>query len=117
MAASLDDILSLFKKWKKGGNTLRMKLVQGGSMTLDGGVSISDDSSDDKAVFKFGCGLASGAIDIPLVNEFVRFDILTSEQPRPFDPLAPTYDICIQITWTIGNDRCTVCNVRGSGSN
>ncbi|HJT26387.1 MAG TPA: hypothetical protein VJ784_03170 [Pyrinomonadaceae bacterium] len=116
MTASLLDVLSVLRNWKNDGKTLRMKLVQNGHMTLDGEVLIDDASNDKQAVFRFGfSALASGIITIPLDSEFVLFDILTSDQPRPLDPLDPTYDKCVQFSWNLSNDRCTVCAARFTG--
>jgi hypothetical protein len=116
MAASLEDVLSLLKKWKKDGNMLRMDLSQRGHMVLDGSVSIDEIPEDKAVVFTFGFpATADGTVRVPLSTEFVRFDILSSSTPRPLDPIAPTYDHCIQFTWTLSQDVCTICSVVHSG--
>jgi hypothetical protein len=112
MAASLEDVLTLLRNWKKSGNRLRIKLSQSGRMFVEGDVSIDATSDNKQVVFAFGLSeLAWGTVVIPLTTDFVRFTILTPEDHRPLEPIAPDFDKCLEFAWFISGDRCVVCSV------
>ncbi len=130
MAASLDDLLKLLNKWKTNGNVLGIQFEQSGQTNLAMLPDISSESfrasmvtvsvaraSRRRVVFKFGTGLASGTLLIPLSTGVVFWEIIDPQNPPFFFQSCDlNAEACIKFTWLKQGDWCLVTGFPKTGT-